>query len=239
MGLGKTQYTDGTKLSIGFSKDDKGRPKAVIGMRVPAGTPKAKQVFKVDGSPALDKDNKEVYRLEYDFLAGRIVALKDREQEFNGKITKYLDVHVNDVGDLYVLSLPRGERYWSDLLLRLNNVDLTKDVKLTPYSIKDDETGKTGKFLIPYQDGKKVERSWSRDNNEGGPPQPTQMVVNEENVWDWGPRNKWLEENVLAPAREKLSFLSTPAEGDAPKAMAPVDGDLNNEPPVDEDDLPF
>jgi hypothetical protein len=61
-----------------------------------------------------------------------------------------------------------------------------------------------------------------------------QVEVNDELKWDFGKRNRWLEENVLLSAQEELAGLHS--EASRPKTdtkPAPVAAEQP------EDDLPF
>ena len=218
------QGGNSTFLSVRTSTDDKGRKKSVIAKRCTKDEPGAKLITKADGMPALDKDGNHTYRLEYDFIEGRIRGLEKRVTEFG----KYLDIHIQD-DRTYILSLERGDRYWSDFLQRLLNVDLGKTVRLTPYSIE--ENGKYNQGISMRQDGMKINRRWTKENNyEGGPPQAEQKEVNEEMVWDFGKRNSWLEANVLDVCSARIGN-AVPAAITAPVSDSVAD--------VDDDDLAF
>lgn len=219
MALGHNERTGGaTMLSVRMTTDEKGRKNAIVAKRCTKDTPGAKMVTKADGMPALDKEGNHVFRLEFDFIEGRITKLEKRESPFG----EFLDVTIED-GERYVLSMERGDRYWGDFLQRLLNVDLSASVKLTPYSIEED--GKYNQGIAMRQYGAKIERKWNSANGyEGGPPQAEYDDF--EKQWRFGKRNAWLEKNVLEVVCEKLANGSL---------VAPV----TTAAPVDEDDLPF
>jgi hypothetical protein len=224
MGLGSNDRQGGVRLRIGISTDDKGRKKAVIGMNCPEGTPGAKAVEKAEGQPALDKNGKQVYRLEYDYVEGKITRMENKETDFG----KFLDVTISDGKDVFTLRLERGERYWSDFLQRVPLVDFAKPLRLTPYNFKDEE-GKTKAGISILQEGHKIKHRWNKENGYvGGPPQAE--YDDDEEQWKFGKRNKWLEENVLIPAQEQLSYSGAPVpKGDGTLAETPAD-DLNDLP---------
>jgi len=242
MGLSTTsQQNEGaTFVTIRTGTDAKGRKQAIIAKRCDEGTPKAKQAFKADGSPALTKDGDTVWRLEFTELSGRIVKLEKHEADFgDGKKQNYLHIHIKDGQDLYILSLDRGDRYWSDFLLRLPMVEPTKDVIIRPYSISDDD-GKLNQGVSMKQGGQKVERKWSKERGyEGGPPQPT--FDEDEQEWKWGKRNKWMEDNILQPIADEINSMDLPDEPKASGYQAAPAPTIADMPPVgnDEDDLPF
>lgn len=230
MGLNTNEHNDdgAVFLSVRISTDAKGRKKAILAKRCTADTPGAKQVFKADGSPAANKDGDNVYRLEFDSLTGRIVKLERHDAEFgDGKKQSYLHVSVHDGSDLYVLSLDRGDRYWSDFLMRLPLVDTSAPVTLAPYQIPEEGSDKYNAGIGIRQNGQKVKRKWNKeDGYDGGPPQAT--FDEDEQEWKWGKRNKWMEENILAPIAASLQAM--PGEVTAPAAPASND---------DDDGLPF
>ena len=134
MGLGTNDQNNSgaTFLAVRISTDAKGRKHAILAKRCDEGTPGAKQVFKADGNPAITKDGQNVYRLEYDWVEGRIVKLEKHDADYGGKPKSYLHVHIQDGSERFVLSLERGDRYWSDFLLRLPMIEPTKAVHFQP-----------------------------------------------------------------------------------------------------------
>lgn len=233
MGLGTNDNSSSgaTFLSVRISTDAKGRKHAILAKRCDQGTPGAKQVFKADGNPAVTKDGDNVYRLEYDWVEGSIVKLEKHEADYGGgKTQSYLHVHIRDGADLYVLSLDRGDRYWSDFLLRLPMVDPTKPVVFQPYSIADEE-GKTNQGISMKQGGQKVERRWNKERGyDGGPPAAT--FDEDEQEWKYGKRNRWMEEHILDPIAQEIAALDAPAE---PAKAAPSAASVED----DDDGLPF
>lgn len=228
MGLETQSHNDGgsTFLSVRMGVDDRGRKKAILAKRSTAETPGARQVFKGNGDPALDKDGNNVYRLEYAAINGRITGMETVQSEFNGKPVRYLNIGIEDRGERFVLVLERGDRYWSDFMMRLPMLDLGKPVRLAPYAIEED--GKFNQGVSMQQDGNKVPRKWTKENNyEGGPPMAEQIEINDEVKWDFGKRNKWLEANVLDPA---IAYLSKSTAQPSKPATVATDSD---------DDLPF
>ena len=217
----------GLYFTIGSTHDDKGRKKACFGLRCAKDTPNAKQVFKQDGTPALDKKGAEVWRLENDFINERIIDLVDETSEYGRRL-----VVLFNGGQL---ALPHGERYWTDFLLRLPNVDLSKPVRLKPHMSLDEEKSKPGKERYDYymtmrqggsapdgSDGDKIERAFTQANNygrnedgTGGLPAGEQVEDPKTGnlVWSFLKRNKALE-GIVAQTKEKLKVInaSTPQE---------------------------
>jgi len=232
MGLitNNTNQGGATFLSVRISTDAKGRKNAVLAKRCDEGTPGARQIFKADGSPALTKEGQTCWRLEYDAIEGFITRLEKHEAEWGN----YLHIHIKDGADKFVLSLDRGDRYWSDFLLRLPLLTPQTLTKFQPYSIADEDGKKTNQGISMRQFGKKVERRWSKEAGyEGGPPQAT--FDEDEQEWKWGKRNKWMEENILDPIAQDYEGAHPLEDQPMPDQPEPGDGP----PPHSEDDLPF
>ena len=175
---------------------------------------------------ALDKNGNEVFRLEYDFIEGRIVALENEDTDFG----KFLNVSIRDGGQVYRLRMERGSRYWADFLMRLPMLNLGEEVRLSPYSIKEEGKKTPNQGIAMKQAGEKIARKWNKENDyAGGPPQAE--YDEDEGEWKFGKRNRWLEENVLDPARGTLAKLVSPTS-------SPAIAVANSSNP-DDDDLPF
>lgn len=225
MGLGTNDRNFITRLKIGTRTDEKGKYHAVIGMRCKPETPGARPILKADGTHVSNSKTGELlYRLEFDFVSGNIIAMARAEDEWG----KYLDVTISDGADTFALRLDRGDRYWTDFLMRLPTLDLSKSVTITPYNFKNDE-GKTTQGVAMKQNGVKIERAWNKGNDyAGGPPQAE--FDEDEQEWKFGKRNRWLDENVVDKVIATLgSVVNVAAKG------AIADGAAQGE----DDDLPF
>lgn len=231
MGLGTNASSYIPRLRVGVTNDEKGRKKSIIGMKCDADTPGAQEVYKKDGTAATDKDGRQVYRLEFDFIEGLITGMERVDRDFG----QFLEVTIEDGSDKWILQLTRGSRYWTDLCLRLPMVNLNRNVRLSPYSIENAD-GKYNQGIAIRQDGEKVDRKWSQANGyEGGPPQAE--YDEDEAKWMFGKRNRWIDENVVDPAIEKVQKLYS-VSAPVAKVAASADDDLPNE-EEESDDLPF
>lgn len=84
-------------------------------------------------------------------------------QSINGKITN-LAIYEGDYGknlqvffgDDVIVSLNCASNFGEDFMKKLPNIDLERDVKLTPYSFEDADTKKVKKGITVYQDNKKI-----------------------------------------------------------------------------------
>lgn len=213
-----------TYLRIGMGKDEKDRPRAIIGKRAKEGDPGAVQVFKADGNAAVDKDGNAVYRTEHAFIEGMVRKIERAQPEYNGKAVDVLNITFDaGLGALYILQLEKGDPYWGDIAQRMPNIDWEKPVKLQPYSIvRDDDPDKRNRILMAYQGGEKVPKAWNKDSDPAtAPPQP--VYDEDEKKWMWGKRNNWLDANSVQKAIDIVTFNAEhPVSEEAPTAEAPV-----------------
>lgn len=244
-----------TFLRIGIGKDEKGRENAVIGKGAKKGDPGAVQVFKFDGSPALDKNDNPVYRIEYGAIEGRVVKIERAQPEFNGVKVDVLNIHFDTGDDMLCLQLgvptpKKSGDYWLDFALRCADIDWSKDLTLTPYSIPQEDNPKfSNRLLVPSQGGQKIKRkwmiAWHKENTPAPEPEPghppAYIYDHEEGEWKRKKVWNWLDQNPIQMAIDKVEFLNmTKAELEKKDAQLPPDP--SDTPPSDEpdpDDLPF
>lgn len=275
MGLGSfSTGSSATYLRIGMGVDTdrktkehpNGTPRAIIGKRVKEGVPGAVQVFTADGTPALDKDGKTVWRTEHAYIEGLVTKMERIRREQNGGEKEVLQMSIDTGGEVFILQLDRpltnkenGKRaYWEDFALRMPNIDWSKPIKLQPFAIpQDDNPEYMNKFLVPYQEGKKVEKSrkvkWLKGEDAKGDIEqhmPCYVYDEDEKEWRYKKAWNWLDQHCVEVAIEKLKFLNTPHEETAldaaaqyaqtKAAQAPVAAEQNPFPmPGDDDDLTF
>ena len=216
MGLGTNDTSYIPRLKVGVTTDEKGRKKSIIGMRCKEGDAGAKPVFKKDGTQALDKDGNGVFRLEYDYIEGRIVKMERSDTDFGS----FLEVTITEGGQSWILQLPRGERYWTDFVMRLPMLNLSDPVRLQPYSIENGD-GKYNQGIAMRQHGQKIDRKWNSANGyEGGPPQAE--YNEDEGRWMFGKRHRWLDDNVVTPIMDRLPGQGSIAPPEPPADVAPA-----------------
>jgi hypothetical protein len=89
-------------------------------------------------------------------------------QAITGKITN-LAIYDGDYGKQIqislgtetTISLNANGNFAQDVMKKLPNIDLEKEVKFAPYSFIDEKSGKPKKGITIYQDGKKIESNYS------------------------------------------------------------------------------
>ena len=102
-----------------------------------------------------DKDNTEktIWELVYTAVSGKIVNIIQRDHPEYG--TSF-NLVLKDGEDKYSIQMGDKSNYFSTFVMALPNIDLSKPVKIKPYSIKNDNGYDNQGFVI-YQDEKKIE----------------------------------------------------------------------------------
>lgn len=127
----------------------------------------------------VNKNGVTVHEERYRALTGTIVSAEIRDSDY-GKDWSFKMVH--DEG-AYVIQMPYGSRYATDLAKRFRNIRQSEAVRLMPWSLIDDKTGKKRSGLAVYQGGQKLEPFFTRDSAEQLP-QLKQVKVSGKMVWD-------------------------------------------------------
>lgn len=231
-----------TYLTIGIGVDEghknkqypKGKPRAVVGRKAQKGDPGAVQVFNADGTPSISKKTgEEVYRTEFAFIEGVVTKIERADSDFGANLNISM---VDLTGDSFTLQLKRGKDYWIDFALRCEDIDWSRPVKFSPYSIPDEKDPKySNRHLVPSQGGAKVMKkwkiSWMRElpteplpSNE--PPPYTYDV--DEAEWKKGKTLNWLDAGPIQRAIDKVAFLNV---SDVPGDEPPMDEHPNAPPP--------
>jgi hypothetical protein len=127
----------------------------------------------------VNKNGVTVHEERYKALTGTIVSAEIRENDY-GKDWSFKMVHEEGT---YVIQMPYGSRYATDLAKRFRNIRQGEAVRLMPWSLIDDKTGKKRSGLAVYQGGQKLEPFFTRDSAEQLP-QLKQVKVSGKMVWD-------------------------------------------------------
>lgn len=98
-----------------------------------------------------DGNKKTKWELLFSSIDGRIVDIRFSASDFGEQCI----VTIQDVDEKYNVALATDNRFFTDFAKKLPNVDLTKDVTLSPYDFEDKE-GKQVKGLTVEQDGEKI-----------------------------------------------------------------------------------
>ena len=169
--------------------------------RVPDGTEGAVQ--------RTNKLGNVVFEKFYDSFTGKLIDIKVQDGTY-GKTWNFV---FKDKEEPYTLQLSYSNSFSTALLKMLPNVDLTKEMKISP-SVKEID-GKTRSSLFINQDGKAIKHAYSREN-ANGMPDMEQVTVKGILVWDDTKRLEFLEKMVYETIIPKLQAL----RGDMPVASS-------------------
>lgn len=185
--------------------------------------------FKLPNENTMERKTTEgniVYEEYFKSLDGTLVGLDKRTHEQYGDS---LLVYIKGDSQLYCVQMQMSGRYAMNFLKTLPNVDIEKDIELTPFEKQLGE-GKTDSTIFVRQDGLTLKRFFTKDNPHDLP-EPVQRKKGKKLVWEWDNVIEFLEENVYTPFKEGLknkSSMQLP-ESDAEylDAIIPDNSDLN------------
>jgi hypothetical protein len=180
--------------------------------RVPEGTEGAiKRVNKLGNT---------VFEKFYDSFTGRLVDIKVQDGTY-GKTWNFVFV---DKDEPYILQLSYSNSFATALLKILPNIDLTKEIKVSP-SVKEVD-GKNRSTLFINQDGQALKHAFTREN-PNGMPDMEQVTVKGVLVWDDTKRLEFLQNMVDTVIMPKLSGANNQVA--QPIAEAPAEEEFDTE----------
>ncbi len=146
-----------------------------------------------------------VFEKFYDSFTGKLIDIKVQDGTY-GKTWNFV---FRDHEEPYTLQLSYSNSFSTALLKMLPNIDLTKEMKISP-SVKEID-GKDRSSLFINQDGKAMKHAYSREN-PNGMPDMEQVTVKGVLVWDDTKRLEFLDKMVRETILPKLHEIngSTP-----------------------------
>ena len=156
---------------------------------------------------------KTVYEKYYDSFVGKLVDIKTND----GPYGKQWDFAFKDQEDVYHLNLPYSNSFAKNFLKILPNVDLTKEMKVSPLTKEVD--GKNKSSLFVNQDNIAIKHAYTKENPNGLPPM-VQVKVKGELVWDDTDMLVFLENMVKTAIIPKLEGVGTASAGADNNALA-------------------
>jgi hypothetical protein len=196
--------------------------------RVPAGTEGAVE--------RVNKLGKVVHERYYDSFTGKLVNIRTQDTPYG----KQWVFDFKDKEEVYHLQLSYSNSFATNILKILPNVDLTKEMKVSPQTKEID--GKQRSSLFINQEGIALKHAYTKDV-PNGLPDMEKVIVKGQEVWDDTKRLAFLHNMVMTQIMPKLEGgtgeLKADAEADAefnavgtePKAV--VAGE------IPADDIPF
>lgn len=144
-----------------------------------------------------NKLGKVVFEKFYDSFTGKLVSIKVQD----GTYGKTWNFGFKDGEDVYTLQLSYSNSFATAFLKMLPNVDLTKEMKISP-SVKEVD-GKNKSSLFINQDGIALKHAYTKDQ-PNGMPDMEQVVIKGEKVWDDTKRITFLHNMVVTTILPKL-----------------------------------
>lgn len=155
-----------------------------------------------------NKLGKVVYELFYDSFVGKLVGIKTTDTPY-GKSWVF---DFQDDKDTYHLQLSYSNSYAKAILKMLPNIDVSKEIKLSP-QIKEVD-GKSKSSLFINQDGVSIKHAYTKDL-PNGLPQMKQVKVAGNMVWDDTEALEFLEAMVKSTILPKLDKVESKQEESA------------------------
>jgi hypothetical protein len=201
---------------MGLEQRDGGRYISIIGgkfcQRVQEGT---------EGSVSrVNKLGNTVHEKYYDSFTGKLLDIKVTD----GNYGKQWSFSFQDKADVYNLQLGYTNSFAKNIIKMLPNVDLSKEMKISPMTkVEADGTKKSSIFI--NQNGNALKHFYTRDNPNGLPPM-TQVMVKGSLVWDDTDQMVFLEDMVMKDIKPKLEGTNfTPNTGGEAPILDPVTGE--------------
>lgn len=208
---------------MGLQQKSEGKYITILGgkfcMRVEAGTEGA--------ITRVNKLGKTVHEKFYDSFTGKLVSIKVQD----GTYGKTWNFSFKDKEDIYTLQLSYSNSFATAFLKMLPNVDLTKEMKVSP-SVKEVD-GKNRSSLFINQDGVAIKHAYTKDN-PNGMPDMEKIVVKGVEVWDDTKRIAFLENMVMTTIVPKLGATATVTKNEGVS-----EDELNSFDTVKTEDVPF
>lgn len=139
------------------------------------------------------KTGKTVHEEKFDYIEGVLISLKTKENDYG----KQYILGIQDGDDKFFINISYSSRYATSFLKALPNIDITKPVKLMPWSMadKNDATKKiTG--ITMWQNAEKVTPFYTKET-PNGLPEMVQVKLKGKMQWDSTDMDAFLEDMAM------------------------------------------
>lgn len=144
-----------------------------------------------------NKLGKTVHEKFYDSFTAKLINIKTQDGAY-GKNWLFV---FKDSGEVYNLQLSYSNSFATAFLKMLPNIDVTKEMKLSP-SVKEVD-GKNKSSLFVNQDGNPVKHAFTKDA-PNGMPQMEEITIKGQKMWDDTKRLEFLHTMVETTIIPKL-----------------------------------
>ena len=154
----------------------------------------------------VNKNGKTVHEEKFDVIEGLLVSLKTKDHETYGK--QYI-LGVQDGEDLFYINISQNSGSAVRFLKALPNVDLSKRVKLMPWSMADKvNPAKKIQGITMWQDGEKILPYYTKEE-PNGLPEMKKVKIKGKDTYDS------FEMDVFLEAMAQKMFEKVPAKEEA------------------------
>lgn len=154
------------------------------------------------------KTGKTVHEEKFDYIEGVLTSIKTKENDYG----KQYVLGVQDGDDKFYINISYSSRYATSFLKALPNIDITKPVKLMPWSMadKNDATKKiTG--ITMWQNGEKIAPFYTKEDPKGLP-EMKKVKLKGKDTWDSFEMDTFLEEMATKKFETKQDTPETKAD---------------------------
>lgn len=165
----------------------------------------------------------------YRQLAGRVTKIFTKTEEFKGKPTTKVCMHIVGGGSKFQIEIPTDSGYFRALCQQFFRCNPAEEISFSPVYSDDGTKKSSGMFLS--QNGENVGFEFTQKDPGDAPEVDVLVKKSGEKVFDSSERTTWFL-NKFNETNAKLTSPTTAALLDEP-------GDLDAEPESNPDDLPF
>lgn len=157
-----------------------------------------------DAVKRINKNDKEVWELQFDTLADVIIQEFERRDSEDYGLSWNIKLADSKSDDTFTLTLPYSGRVTMGLFFRLPNTDINAPLTMKLYYFEEDD--KTA--LVVYQGGNKVEAYWTKDTPHDMPDLEVKKV-NGKDVWDSTARMAFMENYLEKTVVPKMNDITS------------------------------
>jgi hypothetical protein len=176
----------------------------------------------------VNKLGKTVFEKFYDNFVAKLVGIKTQDSPYG----KNWVFDFQDKGEVYHLQLSYSNSFATAFLKMLPNIDVTKEMKLSP-SVKEVD-GKNKSSLFVNQDGNAIKHAYTKDA-PNGMPDMEQITVKGQPVWDDTKRINFLYDMVQEKILPKLPKQESVPVTKEEKSLDEFTAELKGDAPIEDD----
>jgi hypothetical protein len=174
-----------------------------------------KEAVKDVTSTRTTKTGKTVHEEKFDYIEGILISLKTKENDYG----KQYVLGVQDGDDKFYINISYSSRYSTSFLKALPNIDISRPVKLMPWSMadKNDATKKIIGITM-WQDGEKILPAHTKEA-PNGLPEMVQVKLKGKMQWDSTDMDAFLEEMAMKKFEVKQETADPEQKSDSTKTV--------------------